>query len=243
MSDTTYQTFQHYGTAAERLAFTPNPAAGIKPIYIWYETDTTLTWLYHTAWVQISGAGGSPVLHAPTHEPGGTDPLTVDAIPATGSLRTLGTGPNQATAGDDVRLSDARTPLPHAASHATGGSDPIVLRRQVTVVIDGGLAVITTGIKAYISLPVAGTFKKWRILADVAGSIVIDVWKDVYANYPPLVADTITAAAKPTLTAALSAESSTLTGWTTAFAAGDVLAFNVDSVATVKKISLSLEFE
>jgi hypothetical protein len=55
MSDTTYQTFQHYGTNAERLAFTPNPGLGIQPIYIWFETDTGQTWLYHTTWVQISG--------------------------------------------------------------------------------------------------------------------------------------------------------------------------------------------
>ena len=32
-----------------------------------------------------------------------------------------------------------------------------------------------------------------------SGSIVIDVWKDTYANFPPIVADTITASAKPTL--------------------------------------------
>lgn len=150
----------------------------------------------------------------------------------------------------------------HHTTHETGGTDAIAaldaavittgtissarlpaVRRQITLVIDGGGSVITTGFKAYVSIPVAGTLKKWRILADLSGSIVIDVWKDVFANYPPVVADTITAAAKPTLSGALSAESSTLTGWNTALVAGDVLGFNVDSVATVKKISLTLEFE
>ena len=57
MSDTKYSTFQHYGTAAERAAFTPAPAAGIQPVYVWYETDTGSTYLYHTAWVLISGTG------------------------------------------------------------------------------------------------------------------------------------------------------------------------------------------
>jgi len=57
MSDTAYPTLQHYGTAAQRAAFTPSPAAGTQPIYIWYETDTGLTYLYHTAWVAISGGG------------------------------------------------------------------------------------------------------------------------------------------------------------------------------------------
>lgn len=38
--------------------------------------------------------------HAVTHEPGGTDPMAVDAVAATGSLRTLGTGAQQAAAGN-----------------------------------------------------------------------------------------------------------------------------------------------
>lgn len=175
MSDTTYNKYQHYGTAAERAAFTPSPPAGVKPIYIWYETDTGNTYLYHTSWIQLNSS----------------------------------------------------------------------VRRQITLVIDGGSSVITTGQKGYISLPVAGTLKKWRILSldGTTGSIVIDVWKDVYANFAPTVADTITAAAKPTLTTDVKAESSTLTGWTTAFSAGDIFGFNVDSVTSVKKVSLVLEFE
>lgn len=127
-------------------------------------------------------------------------------------------------------------------SYSDAGTSTAV-RRQITLIIDGGTSVITTGYKTSVSIPITGVLKKWRILADVSGSIVIDVWKDVYASYPPTVADTITAAAKPTLSGALSAESSTLTGWTTTFSAGDVLGFNVDSVATVKKVSLVLEFE
>lgn len=59
MSDTTYSTFQHYGTAAQRAAFVPAPAAGIQPVYIWYETDTGLVYLYHTAWVLIGGTASA----------------------------------------------------------------------------------------------------------------------------------------------------------------------------------------
>jgi hypothetical protein len=75
------------------------------------------------------------------------------------------------------------------------------------------------------------------------GSIVIDIWKDTYANYPPVVGDTITAGAKPTLSSANKAESSTLTGWITSVIAGDILGFKVDTVATVTKISLTLEID
>ncbi len=57
-NDTQYETFQHYGTDAERIAFTPTPAAGIQPIYIWYATDTGATWVYDTSWHAVSGGGG-----------------------------------------------------------------------------------------------------------------------------------------------------------------------------------------
>jgi len=57
------------------------------------------------------------------------------------------------------------------------------------------------------------------------GDAVIDLWKDTYANFPPTSADTITASARPTLSSAVKGQSSTLTGWTTAVAAGDGMSF------------------
>jgi hypothetical protein len=62
----------------------------------------------------------TPSAHHATHEPGGSDPLAVDANATTGSLRTLGTGAVQACAGNDARLSDDRTPLVHGSSKHTG---------------------------------------------------------------------------------------------------------------------------
>ena len=96
-----------------------------------------------------------------------------------------------------------------------------------------------------LSLPTDGTWKKWRILSTdgLSGSITIDIWKIAYASYPPTVANTITASDKPLISAAVKSEESTLTGWTTTFSAGDIIGFNVDSVTTFKKVSLTLEFE
>ena len=48
-----------------------------------------------------------------------------DGASGTPSMRTLGTGAAQACAGNDARLSDARTPTTHATSHVTGGTDVI----------------------------------------------------------------------------------------------------------------------
>jgi len=110
----------------------------------------------------------------------------------------------------------------------------------INVIIDGGGSVITTGVKGDLELPFAGTISAVRMFADQTGSIVIDLWKDTYANFPPTDADSITAAAPPTISASNKSQDTTLTGWTTSFAAGDILRFNVDSASTITKVTLSL---
>ena len=116
---------------------------------------------------------------------------------------------------------------------------------KIVLIIDGQGSVITTGVKAYLRIPFTCTINSVSILeissTPISGSIVIDIWKDTYANYPPTVADTITASAKPTLSSATKSEDTTLTGWTTSITAGDVLGFNVDSASSVKKIMLELK--
>lgn len=112
---------------------------------------------------------------------------------------------------------------------------------SIVYVIDGGGAAITTGVKGDVQVPFACAIVDWTILADQSGSIVVDIWKDTLANYPPVAGDVITASAKPTLSAATRATSATLTGWTTAIAAGDVLRFNVNSAATVTRVTLCLK--
>lgn len=100
--------------------------------------------------------------------------------------------------------------------------------------------VLTTGVKAYFEVPIAIRVTGWTLLADAVGSIVIDLWKDTYAAFPPTVADTITGSEKPTLAGVQKAQDLTLTTWTTDLAVGDILAINVDSVATVKQVTLTL---
>lgn len=110
----------------------------------------------------------------------------------------------------------------------------------ITYVIDGGGSAITTGIKGDFSVPAGCTITSVTALADQTGSIVIDIWKDTYANFPPTDADSITSAAPVTISAATKATDSTLTGWTTAISAGDILRFNVDSVSTVTRVTLEI---
>lgn len=110
---------------------------------------------------------------------------------------------------------------------------------SVNVEIDGG-GLLTPGLKAWCEIPVAGTIIAARLVANVSGSAVVDIWKETYAGVPATVADTITASAKPTLSSAQKYQDTTLTGWIAAVAAGNWLYVNLDSVAGISFLVLSL---
>lgn len=116
----------------------PAPVAGE---YFWrtdevklYRRNTS-----NTAWEAVTAV---PTAHKTTHEPGGSDALTVDAAAATGSLRTVGTGALQACAGNDSRLSDARAPTAHKTTHEPGGSDAMAVDAAAST---GSLRTLGTG--------------------------------------------------------------------------------------------------
>lgn len=104
----------------------------------------------------------------------------------------------------------------------------------------GSGVAITTGVKAYIVLPANLFVTGWSILGNASGSIVLDVWRDTYANFPPTVADTIAGSEKPTLSSQQKNQDLTLTTWTQQLLAGEVLAINVDSVSGLEAVWLTL---
>lgn len=167
--------------------------------------------------------------------------LPIWAVPGTGYTDPL------TTRGDLLRRGAATSDryAIGAAGRAlvSDGTDPQWTAQYASFlfVIDGSGSAIATGIKGDLSIPFACVIERARLLADQSGSIVVDVWVDTYANYPPTVADTITAAAKPTLSGATKASDITLTGWTTALAEGSTIRLNVDSVATVTRVLLELK--
>jgi hypothetical protein len=111
----------------------------------------------------------------------------------------------------------------------------------IEAVFDGGGAVLTTGVKLDLEVPFACTIIQSTLLADQSGSIVVDIYKDTYANYPPTGADSITASAQPTISSATKSQDSTLTGWTTFIAAGSTLRYEIISVTTIMRAVLSLK--
>ena len=123
----------------------------------------------------------------------------------------------------------------------TGATGPsAAVAGQIGCFIDGDGLVLTTGTKAWVQAGFSGVITGWYILSDVVGDIVIDIWKDTYANYPPTVDDSITGSEKPTLSSQKKAQDLTLSTWITSFSEGDVFMFNIDSVNTITKVSLVL---
>jgi hypothetical protein len=136
--------------------------------------------------------------------------------------------------GDIVERSNGTTWDAYSPTPGAGGTTTI------GITVDGAGTALTTGVKGYVQVPFACTITANRMFADQSGSVVIDVWKDVYANFPPTDADSITASAPPTISGAVKSEDATLTGWTTAISAGDILGFNVDSATTITRVTLQL---
>lgn len=173
----------------------------------------------------------------PTGATGGTGPTGV-----TGPTGIDGSATNTGATGAAGPTGFTGNTGPTGATGVTGNTGPTGPSQVAgfEFVIDGAGAAITTGVKGFWEVPFACTITANRLFADQSGSIVIDIWKDSYANFPPTVADTITASAKPTLSSAQKSQDSTLTGWTVSLAAGDILAINVDSATTVTRVTLSL---
>lgn len=75
------------------------------------------------------------------------------------------------------------------------------------------------------------------------GNCVVDIWKAAIGSFPPNVANSITAAAPPTVLASRTYVDTTLTGWTTVLNAGDTLLFNLVSVTVFTEVACFLWVE
>lgn len=109
-------------------------------------------------------------------------------------------------------------------------------------VIDGGGATITTGIKGDLYVPDAFTITGVVMLADQSGAIVVDIWNDTYANYPPTDADSLPGGGTPPTISGPTNKSkdTTLTSWDTSVPADSTLRFNVDSVTSLTRVVVAI---
>lgn len=96
--------------------------------------------------------------------------------------------------------------------------------------------------------PFTGVITGWRLIGvpitgQSSGTCTIDIWKRAATGGIPGNANSITASAKPSLSGAVEGSSSTLTGWTTAIAAGDKFMMEIEAVTNFAEIYLVLEVE
>jgi len=179
---------------------------------------------------------------------GDGDVLTADGVGGSAfePLPTLANHDHSGDVGDGGTFDAANLGSGAAANGAvlaadgSGGAAWEARYGGFAIVLDGGGSQLSTGVHLYFEIPFDCEIVSARLMAKESGSIVIDLWKDTYANSPPTVADSITASAKPTLSSAQKSEDTTLTGWTKTLSAGNYLGVNVDSVTTITQVTLSL---
>lgn len=172
---------------------------------------------------------------------------------ATGATGPAGpTGPTGATGSTGATGATGATgpagPAPAGTgfAHVTAGvldANGIEIPGVVTFSSDG-----TTGQKVPIQIPYAGTIIGWSAIADVPGSINVEVDKHsgsappVNPSIPNTTTDKISASAPIVLSSAQAASSgaSGVSTWTTAVAKWDSIAFNVTSASTVTRVTILL---
>jgi hypothetical protein len=111
-------------------------------------------------------------------------------------------------------------------------------------VINGNAQRLDTGVKGP-GLPIYFDCEivEATLLADIVGSVVLDIWNDTYGAYPPTDADSITSSSPLTLSNAIKTTDTALTGWSTSLQAGDTLRFNIDSVTAITSLTVGLKLE
>lgn len=129
----------------------------------------------------------------------------------------------------------------NAANAVTVGPSTNTRTRQITYIANGGGSALTatSAFDAYVQCEYGCTITANTVLADQSGSVQIAITKSTYSGFPGSLAS-IVASAPPTLSTAQKSTDSTLTGWTTSVAAGDVLKFSLTSVATITFCQLAL---
>lgn len=198
---------------ADEMGLLDSAAAWAKKVLSWGNLKTALKSYFDGIYAAIghSHTGTyAPASHAGQHQHGGTDEVgtatptanaipkadanakldgwvTADAAAGTASLRRLGTGATDACAGNDSRLSDARTPTQHAASHAPGQADSIWGQTVPQAVSDSTLVFTfpnpQAGDTAWVQVPYDCYVLAWTVITD--GSVTLDVWQNELSYFPP----------------------------------------------------------
>ena len=178
---------------------------------------------------KVDGGGGSTI--------GGGTILTTVQRPALAGPEHTGQLPIE-------RLSTAETdPTEVLAPDGAGGVEFRAAGGAIVCGFDGGGSPLTGGAVQDVYIRSARTITSWTLIADQSGAATVGVLlgtlTNLIAGSPPVAS--ITAGNDPELAAEVGATDSTLTGWTPALAAGDVVRFVLSATDGVQtKLTLSL---
>lgn len=191
------------------------------------------------AWAEPTGGGDGTVTSVALAVPESEFSVSGSPVTTAGTLtitkdnqnaNTVWAGPTSAPAAQPTFRALVAADLPNNLRECT-----------INMIIDGLGSTVPTGIAGDLQVDFNCTILSVTSLADISGDLVVDIWKDSYANFPPTGADSICGAAKPTISGANKSQDTTLTGWTTSISAGDVLRFNVDSASTIERVTVALK--
>lgn len=99
-------------------------------------------------------------------------------------------------------------------------------------------SVLTTGLKGYIHVPYLCAVTGWTFTANQTGNLSMNVHQMTYANFYR--ENSIVGTEKPLITGDWKGQDLNLTTWATGITGGNILAFIVESVASIKTANLSL---
>jgi len=105
--------------------------------------------------------------------------------------------------------------------------------------VDGGGALLTSGNIGYITMPYSGTITGWQVIGDIVGTCVFDVWKTA-AGIIPTMSNSIVGTEKPNLTAQQINSDLSLTTWTTAVSAGDIVGISLETSSLLSQAWLTV---
>jgi hypothetical protein len=161
------------------------------------------------------------------------------------AVLNVGTSAGTVAAGDDARMSDARTPTAHTQAWSTITSTPTTLAGYgitdaapanialgaITLTVDGGGSVPGTLVRARM-IERDTEITSASIVADVSGSVAVTVKRDRGGS--------VTTLGTVTLSSAVSVRDTTLSGWTTGLLAGDILIAECGAGTTLGGYTLTL---
>lgn len=151
---------------------------------------------------------------------------------ATGSVDYVGTpgtsGHCPQFGSDGIGFTDAGAPCVTVVPHVIGYA------------FDGAGSALAARASPPIPVPFGCTINAWNLAVSPSGTATVDVWKIASGTAIPTVTNTITASAVPAIATGTALHSTTLTGWTTAVTANDLVIFNMSAVATATSVTITL---